>query len=120
MALQRVMQLESGITLNEAYSRIEEFFFAKHGQVGMQVYNFVNANAAASYPDVQPISVSTYEIRDEDIYDRDEHGELFVVQPSQFPMFFTLDRMNPEGRNPVAQGYEYLKTLPEFAGAIDV
>lgn len=43
-------------------------------------------------------------------------------QPYGFPCFFEKHMTaayDIEGGNPIAQAYSHLKTLPEFAGAID-
>lgn len=37
-----------------------------------------------------------------------------VIDSSQISIPYVLD-----GKNPIAQAYEYLKTLPDFAGATD-
>lgn len=37
-----------------------------------------------------------------------------IIDSNQISIPYVLD-----GKNPIAQAYEYLKTLPDFAGAID-
>lgn len=37
-----------------------------------------------------------------------------------FTDYFGTEAQSAEGMNPIAGAYAYLKTLPEFAGAIDV
>jgi hypothetical protein len=37
-----------------------------------------------------------------------------IIDSNQISIPYVLD-----GKNPIAQAYEYLKTLPDFAGAVD-
>jgi 5-methylcytosine-specific restriction endonuclease McrBC regulatory subunit McrC len=83
MALKKTIITGFGITVNDAYHRIEGVQLISKDKITFQV----RASIDGQKPHFQDV--------------------LFVCN-------YVLT-----GENPIKQAYEYLKTLPEFAGAID-
>lgn len=82
MALKKTIETIQGLSVNDAYIRIED----------------VNLNK-----NEMTFNVKTY---------------VDVDKPCLSEEFFK-SVYNIDGNNPIKQGYEYLKTLPEFSGAVD-
>ena len=89
MALQKNISTNVGLTLNDAYIKIDEQSGTKES-LNLRVRNYVSKNAREQGRDWVSEAIYTFTPSVED-------GSL----------------------NFIRQGYEYLKTLPEFEDAVD-
>lgn len=94
MALQMNVESVIGLTLPNAYIKID----------------FVSGNAASL-----SLTVSTYVSKT--VSDQAKNGEKRWVEQRYIIFIPSVEDGSP---NFIKQGYEYLKTLPEYAGATDV
>lgn len=91
MALSKSITLESGIEVQDSYARIDSRSGGNKGPLTISLNYYVNHQAF-------------------------EDGKSFVLQE-----IYTFESdASDEAPNDIKQGYEYLKTLPEFEGATDV
>lgn len=83
MALKITVTTQQGITVNNAYHRVESVHLVEKTEIGFQLRSY----ALPDFPHFSDVEYScAYDIG---------------------------------GQNPIAQAYAHLKTLPEFAGAVD-
>ena len=85
MALKKNIQSEHGISVNDAYHRVENVLFIGKEQISFNVRSYINSEA-----------------------------KFLPVKDLGLVCDYNLI-----GNNPIAQAYQHLKTLPEFAGATD-
>jgi hypothetical protein len=102
MALVKSVVLETGIELPAAYYRVTKTEISSEFN---QVYFFVWV-----YKDEQARTDGKSLIQE----------IAYAIYSGQFERYFGTAVLNEEGNNPMKSCYEYLKTLPEFAEAIDV
>lgn len=89
MAVQQNIELQNGLIVNDAYVRID---------------------TVAGYKGAITISVNSY-VSQQDFLD----GKPYLEQ-----RFYTFTPdVSPTAKEMWTQGYEYLKTLDEYAGAVD-
>lgn len=104
MALTKEIILENGITLSNAYIKIESLqFYNKVGEI-----SFVD------------LTVSIFKDEDARIDRRPEVLQInHRCSGETFESYFSLDILNQEGFNMISQGYSWLKTLSFYVGAVD-
>lgn len=90
MALKILVTADSGLTVENSYARIEWFNGSKEA-MGFSLNYYVSQEAL-------------------------QEGKSMITQK----MFSFRPLVNIDSDNFIKQGYEYLKTLPEFEGATDV
>lgn len=83
MAFRQIIILESGITVEAAYRRVESVSISADGSMKAQVRTYAASDVPAC------------------------HDASFVMS------------YDMNGTNPIRQAYLHLKTLPEFANAVD-
>ena len=84
MALQKNIELNTGIKVNNAYLRIDSVTINQKQNINFFLKSYVSNESNLSF------------------YDQ------------EFTTTYNID-----GENPIKQAYLYLKTLPEFADAVD-
>lgn len=89
MALVKKMNLENGITLNSAYSKVDTVF-CDNTSIRFSVYIYKDKESRMS--NKQPVTIVDY------VYKHDT---------------------SENSKNTITQAYMYLKTLQEYIGAID-
>ncbi|MCK9370526.1 hypothetical protein M0R04_11500 [Candidatus Dojkabacteria bacterium] len=90
MALQKAVTTESGIQCSEAYININNLHYLKNGRTHVTINAFYNKDAKDSNCAI--LSSNNY------VFSYDYTSNLSII----------------------VQAYTFLKTLPEFSGAIDV
>ncbi|HET6872156.1 MAG TPA: hypothetical protein VFH42_04125 [Sporolactobacillaceae bacterium] len=93
----------NGITVASAYHKI--------GRMDIQI----NANVASVFVFVYK-DQATRQANDDDYFAQ----KTILVTTDQFGNFLTPTDINPLDKNHVSQSYDYLKTLPDYTGAVDV
>jgi hypothetical protein len=89
MALLKMIETESGLTVENSYMRIEVLSGDK-SNITFQLSGYVNQEAYSN-------------------------GKVQIISKT----FNFIPDIADNAPNFIKQGYEYLKTLPEFEGAID-
>lgn len=102
MALQANFDLGGGVTILSAYHRVSYLNVDVDGQCGEVVVKIYKDKAT-----------------------RDANGQPFASKSFQitndsFPNYLTASDVDPLNINHISQAYEYLKTLPDYQGALDV
>jgi hypothetical protein len=92
MALQKTVTTIHDFSAINAYHRVESLSLIGKDQIKFHLRSYVEKN--------KPLS------------DEQVNKPFFAEQ-------VMLAAYAIEGQNPIKQAYEYLKTLPEFAGAVD-
>ncbi len=106
MALQKDFELDNGVTGN--YLRVENVLIENKNGANDSFYVYLYLNKSASDNGKKPLKLLfTFNFP----FDK---GEVLHNSP------FTLEAMNTVDNNPYKIAYNWLKTQPEFSGAIDV
>jgi hypothetical protein len=85
MALQSNITTDSGVSVQNAYSRVEKVKMTSKQSISFELASYINSEVNTAF------SSKGY-----------------------------LSKYELEGSNPIKQAYLHLKTLPEFADALDV
>jgi|DEB0MinimDraft_10_1074344.scaffolds.fasta_scaffold17179_1 hypothetical protein len=72
-------------------------------------------NATDAYHRVENVALKSKSVIEFDVLSYKDSGSSAAFDAKSF-----LCDYNLSGSNPIAQAYEHIKTLPEFAGATDV
>lgn len=102
MALQQDVTITGGIDVPTAYHRIVIVNInveLQNADIFVKIYK----DQTSRQNGIDPVTSKTYHI-----------------DGTNFTTYLTSDDCNPLDRNHVYQTYEYLKTLPDYVGAIDV
>lgn len=102
MALQMDKKLDSGIDLPDAYYKIIMIDYRpilNETYITLHMYKDDTARIT-NKPPVDDV--------------------VYSITGAEFSNIFNIDNMNAAGNNILKLSYDYLKTLPEFSGSIDV
>ena len=117
MALQGEMTLPSGIALPSAYLKIERVVDNRsaraehHVSIEANLYASAEARATGKDPAANTLHTCCAKTIDP------ETGE--TADNPAYAAYFAFDALNLPGANPIANGYRFLKTLPEFYAMTD-
>lgn len=105
MALQKLIELDNGIILSAAYIKISTFYFFNkandNSYVTLEVNIFKNQQARSEgKPEVAKF---THRCND-----------------PKFTEYFSLSVLNATDTNMISQGYEWMKSMSTYSGAIDI
>ncbi len=105
MALQKQIELDNGVILENAYIKIATFYFynpsTDNSYVDLEVNIFKDQQARQ---DGKPeVSKFTHKCTD-----------------PNFTNYFSLPVLNGENKNMISQAYEWMKSMTLYSGAIDI
>jgi len=103
MALQKQVELSSGIVLEEAYHRLVSVQLDYVSKVFQLVIN-IYVNESLRREGKNCILTNYFNNEDRNVFDQ----------------FFSVEALNISEQNPIERGYEYLKTLPDYEEAVNV
>ncbi len=105
MALQKNITLDNGVVIENAYIKLCEVNY--HNKVG-------EPNSAC-------LCVTIFKDKTYRDANKPEVAKMrYIVSGDNFNLFFSLPVLSQAEKNIVIQGYEFMKTLPFYADAIDV
>jgi hypothetical protein len=102
MALEKKMELESGIALSRSYAKITGIRLDVANKMVYLDVSFYADKEARAYQK-QPVMAREYALYSEN-----------------FGEYFAFEKMDQQGVNVIKLGYLYIKTLEDFAGSVDV
>lgn len=105
MALQKQINLNSGVSLTDAYIKISSFEFSNKANDVSYVRLEVNIFKDKSARDDGRPEVTKF---------------VHKIDNPAFTEYFSLSILNQENVNMISQAYNYLKTMAVYSGALDI
>ncbi len=103
MALQKPMELSTGIVLDNSYHRLTSVildYINKNFQLVVSIF----VNQQMREEGKNQILTNYYTNSDRETFDE----------------YFSIESLNQSGQNPVERGYVYLKSLPDYQDGVDI
>jgi len=117
MALQKSIVLDSGVTLPNGYIKISGINLTYNDSVVILIETYMDQQSFLDGKKPVSNSYKTCVDHKEGVV---QNGKMTFVWKNDYTDYFDLSLLNQIDNNVIKQGYIYLKTLSDYADAIDI